>query len=129
MPMAWPLGLGALVELGVGAGMAFGAHMELARHTKMNAEAIAALIPKLAGQIQSYRVATRVELGLIMLAALLSLSMPRTSTVRAVSLGILVEAIALLCFDTIGFNRATWHLTQLRASGPTAAVSHHGSLN
>lgn len=127
--MAWPLVLGALVELGVGAGMALGAHRELARQATPNAETMVALASRVAGQVKSYRVATRVELGLLVLAALLSLGILRTGTTRAVFLGILLEAVALLCFDTFGLGRATQNLERLRANDRTPAVDSIGWKN
>ena len=127
--MAWPLALGALVELGVGAGMAFGAHRDLARQATPNAEAMVAVASRIAGQVKGYRVATRVELGLIVLAALLSLGILRTGTARAVFLGILLEVVALLCFDTFGLGRATRNLERLRANDRTAAIDSIGPKN
>jgi hypothetical protein len=50
-------------------------------------------------------------------AAVLSLGLLRPRTVRAVLLGILVEGVVLLCFDTFSLSRATERLNQLRASG------------
>jgi hypothetical protein len=89
--MAWPLGLGALLELSVGAGMALGAHRELAQQSTDKSRSMAALPSTLAAQVKNYGIATRVELGLIVLAALLCLTLPRPSTAEAVLLGILVD--------------------------------------
>jgi hypothetical protein len=114
--MAWPLAIGALVQLGVGAGTAFNAHRGLAQQLMVNSQTIVALTAKLKGQSKNYRDATRVELGLVAVAAVLSLKFSRPSTARAVLLGILVEGVAILCFDTFGLRRTTQRLDQLRAS-------------
>ena len=90
---------------------------------------MAALASRIAGQVKSYRAATRVEVGLIVLAALLSLGILRAGTAGAVFLGILLEAVALLCFDTFGFRRATQHLERLRALDRTTIVDSIGPKN
>lgn len=114
--MAWPLALGALVQLSVGTGMAFNAHRELRQELPVNAETVTALAAKLAKQARDYGVATRIELGLVIVATVLSLGFPRPRTARALLLGLLVECVALLCFDTFGLSRATQGLDHLTAS-------------
>ena len=114
--MAWPLALGALLGLGVGTGMAFNAHRELTQRPTTTTQTIVALDAKLVGQARTYRGATRVELALIVLAALLILGLPGATTFRALLIGVLVEGSAFLCFDTFGLSRATRRLEQLRAS-------------
>jgi hypothetical protein len=118
--MAWPLALGALVELGVGAGMAWDAHRALAQELTADAETMATISAKLAVLAKNHRIATRVELGMIAMSAVLSLALPRPGAARAILLGVLVEAVALLCFDTFGLSRATQHLDQLTGSGAMA---------
>ena len=114
--MEWPLAVGALLGLGVGIGMAFTAHRELTKRPTTTAQTIVALEAKLVGQARTYRRATRVELALIVLAALLILRLPGATTLRALFVGVLVQGSAFLCFDTFGRSRATRRLEQLRAS-------------
>jgi len=114
--MAWPLAVGALLGLGVGAGMAFNAHRELTQRTAATTHTLVALDATLVGQARAYRSATRVELALIVLAALLILGLSGATTFRALFIGVLVEGVAFLCFDTFGLSRATRCLEQLRAS-------------
>jgi hypothetical protein len=115
-PMAWPLAVGALLGLGVGTGMAFNAYRELTQRPTVTAQTTVALDAKLVGQARSYRSATRVELALIVLAALLILGLPGATTFRELLIGVLVEGVAFLFFDTFGVRRATRSLELLRAS-------------
>jgi hypothetical protein len=119
--MAWPLAVGALLGLGVGTGMAFNAHRELTQRPTRMAEAIVALDAKLVGQARTYRSATRVELALTVIAALLTLRSSGATTFQALSFGVLVEGGRFLCFDTLGLRRATRRLEQLRTSVTTPA--------
>ena len=114
--MAWPLAVGALLGLGVGTGMAVNAQRELTQRPTPTAQTMVALDAKLVGQAETYRRATRVELTLIVLAALLILGLPGATTLRALFVGVLVQGSAFLCFDTFGRSRATRRLEQLRAS-------------
>ena len=114
--MAWPLAVGALLGLGVGTGMAFTAHRQLTQRPTTTAQTIVALDANLVGQARTYRRATRVELALIVLAALLILGLPGATTLRALFVGVLVQGSAFLCFDSFGLSRATRRLEQLRAS-------------
>jgi hypothetical protein len=119
--MAWPLTVGALLGLGVGTGMALSAHRELTQRPTATAQSLMALDAKLVGQARSYGSATRVELALIVLGALLILGLPGATTFRALLVGVLVEGSAFLCFDTFGLSRATRRLEQLRASVAVSA--------
>jgi hypothetical protein len=96
--------------------MVFIAHRELNQRPTATAQSLIALRAKLVGQARSYRSATRVELALIVLAALLILGLPGESTFRALFAGMLVEGSAFFCFDTFGLSRAMRRLEQLRAS-------------
>jgi hypothetical protein len=116
--MAWPLAVGALLGLAVGTGMAFNAHRELMRRPTATAQTLVALDAKLVGQTRTYRSATRVELALIVLAALLIVALPGATTFQALFIGVLVEGSAFLCFDTFGLRRGTRRIEQLRFSGP-----------
>jgi uncharacterized membrane protein YczE len=123
--MAWPLAVGALLGLGVGPGMAFSAHRELTRRPTATAQTVVALDTKLVRQARTYRSATRVELALIVLAALLILGLPGATTFRAVLIGVLVEGSAFLCFDTFGLRRGTRRLEQLRFRGDNLPLCEH----
>jgi len=96
--------------------MAFTAQRELTQRPTTTPQTIIALEANLVGQARTYRLATRVELALIVLAALLILGLPGATTLRALFAGVLVEGSAFLCFDTFGRRRATRRLEQLRAS-------------
>ena len=119
---AWPMALGALLEVAWGAWMAFRAQRSLAQLAAANAETTGILAATLARQVGSYRVATLVELGVVVVVALLSVGLPRMNAARALLLGVLVQSVAFLANDTFGLSRTMQRLDQIRA-GAVAAPS------
>lgn len=67
--IAWPLALGALLELSVGGRMAVNAQRTLARQLSANAQMFVALATTVAAQARAYLIATRVELVLVVVSA------------------------------------------------------------
>ena len=122
---AWPMALGALLEVAWGSWMAFSAQRSLAHLPAANAEATATLAATLARQVGSYRVATLVELGVVVGVALLSFGIPKMNTARALLLGLLIQSVAFLCNDTFGLSRTMQRMGQIRA-GAVAAPSEPG---
>ena len=113
---AWPMALGALLEVAWGAWMACSAQRSLAQSPAANAETIGTLAATLERQIGSYRVATLVELGAVVVVGLLSFGVPRMNAARALLLGVLVQSVAFLCNDTFGLSRTMERLDQIRAA-------------
>lgn len=120
---AWPMALGALLEVAWGSWMALSAQRSLAHLPAANADTTGALAVTLARQIGSYRVATIVELGVVVAVALASLGLPKMNAARALLLGVLVQGVAFLCNDTFGLSRTMQRLDQIRAGAVAAPHS------
>jgi hypothetical protein len=124
--MAWPFALCALIELGIGAGMAIKSQIAIGRWRATSDEMIARLVAELHGQVKSYGIGMRVELVVIPVAAVLFLILAKSINARSVLLGILIECAALLCFDIVGAQRALQNLSQIQVANQ-APVSREGA--
>ncbi|MGE0485120.1 MAG: hypothetical protein AB7Q81_13335 [Gammaproteobacteria bacterium] len=116
--MAWPLLLFALLELGIGLGLAWRTPAQVATLTAGLAAAPAATLAteraRMAAVNRNFRIVKVVETVLIVLGTALVVLGGRAS-LTGIGLGLVVEAALLLAFDVFAATRAAHYSAWLAA--------------